>query len=245
MSLARLFGVSWISRLFGRNRPQIDAPTLTGKREATELPRADFAEFTPDLGPFLGQAAYIQLEIFEGLARAVLAAPSVADKEGLTNAASRALRKQRELVEVMRAAGFEPAEMMAPFAPAIDAFKATTTGNDWWELLVSSYVTGGILDEFFTGLAAGLPKPYVDQVSEILAVPGADAVLAEIVSGGIAADPKLAHRLALWARRLVGDTLLVARSALRGETDFDHVEPVFTELIAGHSRRLDALGLTA
>lgn len=233
-----------MSRLFGR-KPPVEAPTLTGKRDFSELPRADFADFTPDLGQFLGQAAYIQLEIFEGLSRAMLAAPTVAEKEGLTKAAARALRKQRKLVKLIRKAGLEPAELMAPFAPAIDAFKATTTGNDWWELLVSSYVTAGILDEFFLGLSAGLPAPYADEVAEILQGPGANNVLAGIVAAGIEADPKLAHRLALWGRRLVGDTLLVARSALRGETDFDHVEPVFTELIAGHSRRLDALGLTA
>lgn len=237
--------MSWISRLFGRQKRIGPAPTLPERRDLSERPRADFAEFTPELGAFLGQAAYIQLEIFEGLARAVLAAPSVADKEGLTNAAARALRKQRKLAKLIRTAGFDPAEVMSPFAPAIDAFKATTQGNDWWELLVSSYVTGGILDEFFIGLAAGLPEEYSAQVIDILSVQNADEVLAGIVGAGIADDPNLAHRLALWARRLVGDTLLVARSALRGETDFDHVEPVFTELIAGHSRRLDALGLTA
>lgn len=223
----------------------VDAPVLPERRDLSSLPHADFAEFTPDLGAFLGQAAYVQLEIFEGLSRAVLAAPTVADKEGLTKAAARALRKQRKLIKLIRKAGLEPIEVMQPFAPAIDAFTDTTTGHDWWELLVSSYVTAGMLDDFFLGLATGLPAPYAEQVTEILSVPGANDVLAEIVGAGIAADPELAHRLALWARRLVGDTLLVARSALRGEKDFDHVEPVFTELIAGHSRRLDALGLTA
>lgn len=237
--------VGWFSRLFGASERKVDAPSLPGRRDFAELPRADFAEFTPELGAFLGQAAYVQLEIFEGLARAVLAAPSVTDKELLSEASSRALRKQQSLVEVIREAGLDPAEVMSPFAPAIDAFKATTTGNDWWELLVSSYVTGGILDEFFTGLAAGLPAPYAKQVVAILSEPGATEDLAQIVGAGIEADPMLQNRLALWARRLVGDTLLVARSALRGEKDIDHVEPVFTELIAGHSRRLDALGLTA
>lgn len=237
--------MSWISRLFRRQAPAKPAPTLSGRREPSELPRTDFAEFTPDLGSFLGQAAYIQLEVFEGLARAVLAAETVAHKEALSLAASRALTKQRQLVQLIERAGYEPAAVMSPFAPAIDAFKATTTGNDWWELLVSSYVTGGMLDDFFVGLAAGLPKPFATEVADILAVPGANDLLHSIVAEGIQADPMLAHRLALWARRLVGDTLLVARSALAGEKDFDHVEPVFTELIAGHSRRLDALGLTA
>lgn len=53
----------------------------------------------------------------------------------------------------------------------------------------------------------------------------------------------------MWGRRLVGDTLLIARSSLAdvGHTRRDEarLEPVFTELISSHTRRMDALGLTA
>ena len=53
----------------------------------------------------------------------------------------------------------------------------------------------------------------------------------------------------MWGRRLVGDTLLIARSSLAnvGHTRRDEarLEPAFTELIASHTRRMDALGLTA
>lgn len=47
----------------------------------------------------------------------------------------------------------------------------------------------------------------------------------------------------------MGDTLLIARSALRPTAldadDEEKVEPVFTELMAAHSRRMDAMGLAA
>jgi LPS sulfotransferase NodH len=53
----------------------------------------------------------------------------------------------------------------------------------------------------------------------------------------------------MWGRRLVGDTVLVARSALHGSgnatSDERRIEPVFTDVIAAHTRRMDALGLTA
>jgi hypothetical protein len=74
-------------------------------------------------------------------------------------------------------------------------------------------------------------------------------VLEAELRAAIAADPALADRLALWGRSRVGDTLLIARSALRASERPDRagqqVEPVFTELIADHTRRMDALGLTA
>jgi hypothetical protein len=51
----------------------------------------------------------------------------------------------------------------------------------------------------------------------------------------------------MWGRRLVGDTMLVARLAIEQHPDAseERVDPVFTELIAAHTRRMDKLGLTA
>jgi len=53
----------------------------------------------------------------------------------------------------------------------------------------------------------------------------------------------------MWGRRLVGDTLLIARAALRPTTlriaDEQKVEPVFTDLMGAHSKRMDAMGLAA
>ena len=47
----------------------------------------------------------------------------------------------------------------------------------------------------------------------------------------------------------MGDTLLIARGALRPQTldaaEEERVEPVFTDLLAGHSRRMAAIGLDA
>jgi hypothetical protein len=211
--------------------------------------RVDFTELTPETEPFLGQAAYIQLEIFEGLARAVRLAPDLASKEGLSLAAGEALRKHHGLIEVIRGRGADPAEVMAPFAPALEEFRAATTGRDWWELILGIHLTSGILDDYFARLAAGLPADVAPRVGSLLGGPGAAPVLGDLLAKGIAEHPELSDRLALWGRRLVGDTLLIARSALREAASHERhehdVEPVFTELIAAHTRRMDALGLTA
>ena len=74
-------------------------------------------------------------------------------------------------------------------------------------------------------------------------------LIAAVLLGAIEANPRLGARLALWGRRLVGDTMLIARSALalsdNHDSDEARIEPVFTELIAAHTRRMDVLGLTA
>jgi LPS sulfotransferase NodH len=138
---------------------------------------------------------------------------------------------------------------MAPYTAGIDFFQGVTTGSSWYEGLVTSHITAGILDDFFALLAVGLPGAEAVRVKEIYAADSHEALLAEQIRLGIAADPSLSSRLAMWGRRLVGDTMLVARSALASEAasapDESRIEPVFTELIAAHTRRMDALGLTA
>jgi hypothetical protein len=106
-----------------------------------------------------------------------------------------------------------------------------------------------MLDAYFSRLAEGLPADLGARVRAILDEEGAAVLLESELRAAIQTQPRLADRLALWGRSLVGDTLLIARSALRGsEADGragERVEPVFTELIADHTRRMDALGLTA
>ncbi|WP_312855143.1 ferritin-like fold-containing protein [Agromyces agglutinans] len=235
--------------LWSGRRGSRELPRLRPRVAPTSLTRVDFTELVPEPIAFLGQAAYIQLEAFENLARAVATAPSLGAKEGLSAAAGVALRKHHDLIAELRRSGVEPVEVMAPFAPATDRFREASVGADWYELLLGIYVTTGMLDGFFARLSEGLPNELADRVRRILAEEGASQVLRHELERAIAEQPGLADRLALWGRSLVGDTLLVARSALRaaepsGRIDED-VEPVFTELIADHTRRMDALGLTA
>lgn len=229
------------------SRPE--SPRLRPRVAPTELARVDFGELVPEPVRFLGQAAYIQLEFFEGLAKAVATAPTLPAKEGLSAAAGVALRKHHALIAELRRLDVEPDDVMAPFAPATDRFRQATAGADWYELLLGIHITSGMLDGYFAKLAGGLPADLGARVRAILDEEGATVVLETELRAAIAAEPGLADRLALWGRSLVGDTLLIARSALR-ESDAsaragEQVEPVFTELIADHTRRMDALGLTA
>jgi hypothetical protein len=229
--------------------PRPEVPRVRPRVAPTELTRIDFTEVVPDPVAFLGQAAYIQLEFFESLAKAVATAPDLASKEGLSAAAGVALRKHHDLIAELRRLDAEPAEVMAPFAPATDRFRQATSGADWTELLLGIHITSGMLDDYFARLSEGLPAELGARVRAILGEQGAADVVVRELEQAVAADPLLADRLALWGRSLVGDTLLIAHSALRASESTGtlgaDVEPVFTELIAAHTRRMDALGLTA
>lgn len=232
-------------------KQRVVAPTLKsrGEERVSGAARVDLSDLSPEVIPFLGQVAYFELAVFESLSRAVSAAPTLSAKEGLTDAAGQVLAKHQGLVAELRTLHVDPAEAMAPFALAIDRFEQLTSGRDWYEMIFGVYLTAGFLDDFFTRLVGGLPKALAKRVEVLLEPDKSADVIVAALRAGIEQDPTLASRLALWGRRLIGDTQLVARSALHGsgnrQSDEERIEPVLTDLVAEHSRRMDGLGLTA
>lgn len=236
--------VSW----FRRRRPRPASTHRAPRSENVTVARVELADLRPDPAVYLGQAAYLILALFENVSRAIASAPTTEAKTQLSAVASPLLAAHEGMVAELRALGLDPAAAMEPHRGGIDQFQRRTQGQDWYEIVVTCYVTSGFLMDFFDALAAGLPTDLADRVTDLLEVDAGEAVLVAELREAIDSNPRLASRLAMWGRRLVGDTMLVARGALTidghapGE---DRIEPVFTELIAAHTRRMDALGLTA
>jgi hypothetical protein len=237
--------VNWFSR--GGRRAEV--PRLRPRSELAPATKVDLADLTPDVLTYLGKAAYTQLTIFENLSRAMANAPTTHAKETLSRVAAMSLAKHHGLTAEIRRHGNEPGEVMEPFTADIDDYQRGTLGNDWHESMVACLITAGFLDDFFRRLAEGLPSEYATRVTSVLKEASGHDLLAEEIRRAIDENERLSSRLAMWGRRLVGDTMLVARSTLAtsatGVTDEDRIEPVFTELIAEHTRRMDSLGLTA
>jgi hypothetical protein len=222
--------------------------TLRSRGDFGDAARVDFEELAPDVSTYLGQAAYLQLGFFETLSSLIASTPELSYKEALSRAAGAALRKHEELVALIRERGDDPTALMLPFREQLDAFRRATHGVRPQETVLSVHITAGMLDDFYLRLAGS----YGDTGRRVARILQADAdrqAIVDITAETISSDPQWSSLLALWGRRLVGDTLLVARAALRpGRLDVDEekrVEPVFTELMAAHSRRMDAIGLAA
>jgi hypothetical protein len=63
-------------------------------------------------------------------------------------------------------------------------------------------------------------------------------------------DVRYVSRLSLWARRLVGDAMLMCKDALAeavvtADDAVATLEPIFTDVLASHTSRLERVGLTA
>lgn len=237
--------VNWFSRRSKRS----EVPKIRARSADLTATKVDLAELTPGILQFLGQASYLQLTLFENLGRAVATAPTTDAKASLSHAASLSLEKHHGLTAQIERHGDAPGAVMEPYTASIDTFQRSTQGADWFETVMTCYLTAGFLDDFYVRLAAGLPADYAQRVQAVLSTDSGLDRLADELRSAIDANPRLASRLAMWGRRLVGDTMLVARSALapsaNHQSDEERIEPVFTELIAAHTRRMDALGLTA
>lgn len=237
--------MSW----FRRRRPNAERSLrLRSRGDFGNTVRVDFEELAPDIDTYLGQAAYLQLGFFETLSELIALTPGLADKESLSRAAGAALTKHEALVEVIRDRGGDPTSVMLPFREQLDMFRRATHGVRPEETMLSVHITAGMLDDFYLALASS----YGETGKRVARILGADDdrhAIVGIVHEVIASDTELRSLLAMWGRRLVGDTLLVARAALGPRelrlADEEKVEPVFTELMGAHSRRMDAMGLAA
>lgn len=237
----------WIKRL-GR-KSTAPARKLGSREDADDTLRVELSEFAPSITPFLGLTAYLQLELYEASARAVAGAPNLQSKDVLARVAGVSLTKHQRLADEIRRRGHEPHLVMESFTPVIDRYIERIDTSDWHQYILSIYLVGGLFDGFFASLAEGVRDGYRSEAISILNDTTGRDGLRDLLAAEIAANPSIANRLALWGRRLVGDTLLISRHVLTlsdGRAFVEsEVEPVFTELIADHIRRMDGLRLTA
>jgi tRNA-(MS[2]IO[6]A)-hydroxylase (MiaE)-like len=158
----------------------------------------------------LGMLAYAELDAYFRLTEDAALAPSLPDRAALAGMAVAEFGHFRLLGERLSALGAQPDQAMLPFAPALDAFHARTAPADWLEGLVKAYVGDGIAADFYRAVAELVDPQTRELVLRVLADTGhAEFVIAR-VRAAIAADPHLEGRLALWARRLVGEALAQA-----------------------------------
>ena len=208
----------------------------------------------------LGALAYGELTAFERLADDSTFAPTISDKAALAAMAVAEYNHFGLLVQRLESLGVSPEEAMQPFVVALEDFHERTAPGDWLEGLVKAYVGDGIAEDFYREVAAYLDESSRELVVKVLEDTGHSKFAVDRVRSAIAADPKLAGRLALWGRRLVGEALSQAqrvaaeRDALaallvggvdRPGADLAEVGRMFARLTENHTRRMAALGLNA
>jgi len=203
----------------------------------------------------LGLLGYASLVAFFQLSDDAALATSIDDKAALAEMAVAEFGHFRLLRDQLARTGTEPAEAMRPFAAVVDAFHARTAPSDWLEGLIKAYVGDGIAADFYRVVAELLDPPTKALVVEVLSDTGHAEFAVARVRAAIQADPRVAGRLALWARRLVGEALgqaqrvaaerePLARLLAGGSaSQLGEIGRMFARLTDAHEQRMAALGL--
>lgn len=207
----------------------------------------------------LGALAYGELAAFERLADDAKLAPTLSDKAALARMASAEFHHFEQLTDRLTVIDAEPTAAMEPFAQALDDFHRQTAPSDWLEGLVKAYVGDSIASDFYREVAARLDTDTRALVLAVLDDTGHGNFAVEKVRAAIEAEPRVGGRLALWARRLMGEALSQAqrvvadRDALStmlvggvaGGFDLAEVGRMFSRITEAHTKRMAALGLAA
>lgn len=203
----------------------------------------------------LGVLSYALLVAFFRLVEDAALAESLADKAALGEMAVAEFEHFRLVRDRLRELGVDPDEAMRPFVAPLDEFHARTAPSDWLEGLVKAYVGDGIAVDFCRAVVDLLDDHTQELVREVLRDTGHAEFVVARVREAIEADPRVAGRLALWARRLVGEALgqaqrvVADRPALAGllageeVTQLGAIGRMFAQLTDAHARRMAALGL--
>ncbi|HEX6338877.1 MAG TPA: ferritin-like fold-containing protein [Jiangellaceae bacterium] len=228
---------------------------------------AGVASITPDdpgyraaVTDLLGLLSLGELTAFEHLAADAGLAPSLADKAALAAMAVAEFQHFVQLRDRLAELGVDAEAAMTPFRDALRAFHEHTRPADWLESLVKAYVGDGIAADFYREVAAYVDEDTRALVLDVLADTGHAGFVVGRVRAAIDADPQIGGRLALWARRLVGEALsqaqrvAVERDSLstlivggvdRPGMDLAELGQVFARLTENHTKRMASLGLTA
>ena len=200
----------------------------------------------------LGMLAYAELLAFDRIAADARLAPDLRRRAALSEMAALEINCYGRLAARLQQLDADVDEAMAPYVAAFSAYHELTEPSDWLEGVTKAYVGDGIGDDFIREVATALPGPDRDLVYEVLHDSRHADFAAEEIRAAIAADPKVANRLSMWGRRLVGEGIsqavrvagerpaLAALIASNPDTD---VQTLLTRLTSAHTERMASVGL--
>ncbi|MGH3727474.1 MAG: ferritin-like fold-containing protein [Micromonosporaceae bacterium] len=202
----------------------------------------------------LSVLAYGHLVAFDTMADDARLAPDLHRRAVLCEMAAGEMGKYQRLVERIQELGADPEATMQPYVRSLEAYHKQTQPRDWLEGLVKAYVGEGIADDFYREVAAFLASPDRELVLDVLHDTRYADFAVDEIRQAIAADPKLANRLALWARRLVGEALSQAQHVaaeqdaltmlvVEGSGDLAGVGAMIRRLTSAHTARMTFAGL--
>lgn len=201
-----------------------------------------------------------EISACERLVEDAAMAPSLRNKVKVAEMATSEFNHFRQLRDALVALGQDPYDAMEPFAELFNSYHRKTKPADFIEGLVKAYVGDGLAADFYREVAAYLDADTRELIVETMSSTGHSDFVVGVVRQAIVDDPRIAGRLALWGRRLMGEALSQAQrlfaerdslsAVLVGGIDQPGMDlaalgRMMTRITEAHTERMGQLGLDA
>lgn len=217
------------------------------------MPTEPADDATVDL---LGALAYAELSAFAHLADDAGLAPTLGGRAEMSAMAAVEFGHHRQIARRLAELGADAEQAMLPFVAALESYHALTRPSTWLESVVKAYVGDGMAADFYREVATFVDDVTGDLMREVLTEAGRAEFAVREVQAALAEQPAVAGRLALWARRLVGEAIsqtqhvLADRDSLmlllvHGTGDLSGVGALIGRITDRHTERMTELGLSS
>ena len=230
-------------------------PSSSSADQVADSPTPRLPADHPAVNELFALLAYAEIAAFYRLTDEARMAPDLRGRISMASIAAAEMGHYELLRDALERRGVDAVSAMSKYVSALENYHRLTTPSTWLEALVKTYVADALASELYLEIAGGLPDECVDVVREALSETGHSQFVVAQVRAAVTTSRKQRSRLALWARRLFGETITQAQYlladhdelvnlAVYGTEGLTQLGGFFDRLQETHDKRMEELGLS-
>ena len=230
-------------------------PSSSSADQVADSPTPRLPADHPAVNELFALLAYAEIAAFYRLTDEARMAPDLRGRISMASIAAAEMGHYEVLRDALERRGVDAVSAMSKYVSALENYHRLTTPSTWLEALVKTYVADALASELYLEIAGGLPDECVDVVREALSETGHSQFVVAQVRAAVTTSSKQRSRLALWARRLFGETITQAQYLLAdhdelvdlvvfGTEGLAQLGGFFDRLQETHDKRMEELGLS-
>ncbi len=208
----------------------------------------------PGVSELFALLAYGEVAAFYRLADEARMAPDLRGRISMASMAAAEMGHYDLLRDALERRGVDVLSAISKYASALDDYHRLTTPSTWLEALVKTYIGDALAADFYLEIADGLPDDVAGVIRAVLAETKHSQFVVAEVRAAVTSSAKQRSRLALWARRLLGEAITQAQYVLAdhdelvdlvmsGTAGLTHLAGFFERVQHTHDERMRELGL--
>ncbi|ORA31595.1 ferritin-like fold-containing protein [Mycobacterium aquaticum] len=208
----------------------------------------------PGVDELFAVLAYGEVAAFYRLTEEARMAPDLRGRINMASMAAAEMGHYETLRDALERRGVDVVAAMTKYASALENYHRMTTPSTWLEALVKTYIGDALAADFYLEIADSLPEEIASVVRSVLSETGHSQFVVAEVQAAVTASVRQRHRLALWARRLLGEAVTQAQFVLADHDELvdlvmssgeglTQLAEFFNRLQHTHHSRMQELGL--